>query len=130
MGAGLNMLTNQQKKKRRSDILWNPKDIRKETCSFITESCTNLHFMYEPDYRFIPKSFWEDLRKEVESSVTRPVNFNRPENIRQEFWEKIDDICYVIEKTHNITLSINVTPDGMLNANVYPYPEEDIEEEE
>lgn len=87
-------------------------------------------FMYEPDHSFIPKSFWEDLRKEVESSVTRPVNFNRPENIRQEFWEKIDDICYVIEKTHNITLSINVTPDGMLNANVYPYPEEDIEEEE
>ena len=86
-------------------------------------------FMYEPDYRFIPKSFWEDLRKEVESSVTRPVNFNRPENIRQEFWEKIDDMTYMVGKSRDICLMVSITPEGFLNASVEPWPEEDKEEE-
>ena len=89
-------------------------------------------FMYEPDYSFIPKSFWEDLRKEVEKLEMEPVNFNRPENIRQEFWDAIDDIIYMVGKNHDISLSLNLTPDGVLNVNVYPcpWPEDEDDEDE
>ena len=86
--------------------------------------------MYNPDYSFIPKSFWEDLRKEVEKLEMEPVNFNRPENIRQEFWDAIDDIIYLVEKNHDISLSLNLTPDGVLNANVYPWPEDEDDDDE
>lgn len=87
--------------------------------------------MYEPDYNFLPKSFWEDLRKKVEEeSKMEPINFNRPENIRQEFWAAIDDIIYLVEKNHNISLSLNLTPDGVLNANVYPWPEDEDNDDE
>lgn len=87
--------------------------------------------MYNPDYNFMPKSFWEDLRKKVDEEIKmEPVNFNRPENIRQEFWDKIDDIIYLVEKNHDISLSLNLTPDGVLNANVYPWPEDEDNDDE
>lgn len=86
--------------------------------------------MYNPDYNFMPKSFWEDLRKKIEESKMKPINFNRPENIRQEFWAAIDDIIYLVEKNHDISLSLNLTPDGVLNANVYPWPEDEDNDDE
>lgn len=87
--------------------------------------------MYNPDYNFMPKSFWEDLRKEIDKEIKmESVNFNRPENIRQEFWAAIDDIIYLVEKNHDISLSLNLTPDGMLNANIYPWPEDEDNDDE
>ena len=87
--------------------------------------------MYNPDYNFMPKSFWEDLRKEIDKEIKmESVNFNRPENIRQEFWAAIDDIIYLVEKNHDISLSLNLTPDGVLNANVYPWPEDEDNDDE
>lgn len=87
--------------------------------------------MYNPDYNFMPKSFWEDLRKKVDEEIKmEPINFNRPENIRQEFWAAIDDIVYLVEKNHDISLSLNLTPDGVLNANVYPWPEDEDDDDE
>lgn len=86
--------------------------------------------MYEPDHSFIPKSFWEDLRKEVEKLETKPVNFNRPENIRQEFWDKIDDMAYMVGKSRNICLMVSITPEGFLNASVEPWPEDEDDDDE
>ena len=87
--------------------------------------------MYNPDYNFMPKSFWEDLRKKVDEEIKmEPINFNRPENIRQEFWAAIDDIVYLVERNHDISLSLNLTPDGVLNANIYPWPEDEDDEDE
>ena len=87
--------------------------------------------MNNPDYNFIPKSFWEDIKKEIDKDIKmKPVNFNRPENIRQEFWAAIDDIIYLVEKSHDISLSLNLTPEGMLNANVYPWPEDEDDDDE
>lgn len=87
--------------------------------------------MYNPDYNFMPKSFWEDLRKEIDKEIKmESVNFNRPENIRQEFWAAIDGIIYLVEKNHDISLSLNLTPDGVLNANIYPWPEDEDNDDE
>ena len=84
--------------------------------------------MYEPDYSFIPKSFWEDLRKEVEKSAMEPINFNRPENIRQEFWDAVDEMVCSVSRHRDISLMVSITPDGFLNASVEPWPEKEEEE--
>lgn len=87
--------------------------------------------MYNPDYNFLPKSFWEDLRKKVEEeSKMEPINFNRPENIRQEFWDTVDEMVCAVGRQGNISLMVSITPDGFLNATVNPWPEEDTKEED
>lgn len=86
--------------------------------------------MYEPDYNFMPKSFWEDLRKKVEESKMEPINFNRPENIRQEFWDSVDEMVRAVGRQGNISLMVSITPEGFLNATVNPWPEEDNKEED
>lgn len=85
-------------------------------------------FMYNPDYNFIPKSFWEDLRKEVEKLEMEPVNFNRPENIRQEFWDAINEMVCSVGRRGDISLMVSITPEGFLNASVEPWPEKEEEE--
>lgn len=85
--------------------------------------------MYEPDYNFLPKSFWEDLRKNVEESKMEPINFNRPENIRQEFWDTVDDMVRAVGRQGDISLMVSITPNGFLNATVTPWPEDDEENE-
>lgn len=86
--------------------------------------------MYEPDYNFLPKSFWEDLRKKVEEeSKTEPINFNRPEYIRQEFWNTVDEMVRAVGRQGDISLMVSITPDGFLNATVNPWPEDDEENE-
>lgn len=85
--------------------------------------------MYNPDYNFMSNSFWEDLRKEVEKSTMEPVNFNRPENIRQEFWDAVDEMVCSVGRRGDISLMVSITPDGFLNATVDPWPEDDEENE-
>lgn len=86
--------------------------------------------MYEPDYNFIPKSFWEDLRKKVYEEIKmEPINFNRPENIRQEFWDTVDEMVRAVGRQGDISLMVSITPDGFLNATVDPWPEDDEENE-
>lgn len=86
--------------------------------------------MYEPDYNFLPKSFWEDLRKKVDKEIKmEPVNFNRPENIRQEFWDTVDEMVRAVGRQGDISLMVSITPDGFLNATVDPWPEDDEENE-
>lgn len=84
--------------------------------------------MNNPDYNFIPKSFWEDLRKEVEESKMEPINFNRPENIRQEFWDSVDEMVRAVGRQGDISLMVSITPEGFLNATVNPWPEDDENE--
>ena len=87
--------------------------------------------MYNPDYNFLPKSFWEDLRKkEEEESKMEPINFNRPENIRQEFWDTVDEMVCAVSRHRDISLMVSITPDGFLTATVNPWPEEDNKEED
>lgn len=82
--------------------------------------------MYNPDYNFLPKSFWEDLRKEIDEEIKmKPVNFNRPENIRQEFWETVYEMVRTVSRQGDISLMVSITPDGFLNATVNPWPEDD-----
>lgn len=86
--------------------------------------------MYNPDYNFMPKSFWEDLRKKVDEEIKmEPVNFNRPENIRQEFWDAVDEMVRAVSRQGDISLMVSITPDGFLNAMVDPWPEDDEENE-
>lgn len=86
--------------------------------------------MYNPDYNFMPKSFWEDLRKKVDEEIKmEPVNFNRPENIRQEFWDAVDEMVRAVSRQGDISLMVSITPDGFLNATVDPWPEDDEENE-
>lgn len=77
--------------------------------------------------QFLPNLFLEHLMKECK---TPEIRVNRPENIRQEFWAAVDDIIYLVEKNHDISLSLNLTPDGMLNANIYPWPEDEDDDDE
>lgn len=87
--------------------------------------------MYEPDYNFLPKSFWEDLRKKVDEEIKmEPVNFNRPENIRQEFWDAVDEMVRAVGRQGDISLMVSITPDGFLNATVNPWPEDDEDDPE
>ena len=86
--------------------------------------------MYNPDYNFMPKSFWEDLRKKVDEEIKmEPVNFNRPENIRQEFWDAVDEMVRAVSRQGDISLMVSITPDGFLNATIDPWPEDDEENE-
>ena len=77
--------------------------------------------------QFLPNPFLEYLMKECK---TPEIRVNRPENIRQEFWAAIDDIVYLVGKSRDISLSLNLTPNGVLNANVYPWPEDEDNEDE
>ena len=77
--------------------------------------------------QFLPNPFLEYLMKECK---TPEIRVNRPENIRQEFWATIDDIVYLVGKSRDISLSLNLTPNGVLNANVYPWPEDEDNEDE
>lgn len=81
--------------------------------------------MYNPDYNFLPESFWEDLRKKVEKSKMEPINFNRPENIRQEFWETVYEMVRTVGRQGDISLMVSITPEGFLTATVNPWPEDD-----
>lgn len=82
--------------------------------------------MYNPDYNFIPKSFWEDLRKEIDEEIKmKPVNFNRPENIRQEFWDTVYEMVRTVSRQGDISLMVSITPEGFLTATVNPWPEDD-----
>ena len=86
--------------------------------------------MYNPDYNFLPKSFWEDLRKKVDEEIKmEPINFNRPENIRQEFWDAVEEMVRAVGRQGDISLMVSITPDGFLNATVDPWPEDDEENE-
>lgn len=86
--------------------------------------------MYNPDYNFMPNSFWEDLRKKVDEEIKmEPVNFNRPENIRQEFWDTVNDMVRAVGRQGDISLMVSITPNGFLNATVDPWPEDDEENE-
>ena len=86
--------------------------------------------MYNPDYNFMPNSFWEDLRKKVDEEIKmEPVNFNRPENIRQEFWDAVDEMVRAVSRQGDISLMVSITPNGFLNATVNPWPEDDEENE-
>lgn len=87
--------------------------------------------MYEPDYNFMPKSFWEDLRKKVEEeSKMEPINFNRPEYICQEFWNTVDEMVRAVGRQGDISLMVSITPNGFLNATVNPWPEDDEDDSE
>lgn len=80
--------------------------------------------MYNPDYNynFMPKSFWEDLRKKVDKEIKmEPINFNRPENIRQEFWDAVGEMVRAVGRQGDISLMVSITPDGFLNATVNPW---------
>lgn len=84
--------------------------------------------MYNPDYNynFIPKSFWEDIKKEIDKEIKmKPVNFNRPENIRQEFWDTVYEIVRMVGRQGDISLMVSITPEGFLAATVNPWPEDD-----
>ena len=86
--------------------------------------------MYNPDYNFMPESFWEDLRKKIDKEIKKePVNFNRPENIRQEFWDTVNEMVRAVGRQGDISLMVSITPDGFLNATVNPWPEDDEENE-
>ena len=86
--------------------------------------------MYNPNYNFMPKSFWEDLRKEIDKEIKmEPVNFNRPVNIRQEFWDTVDEVVRAVGRQGDISLMVTITPDGFLNATVNPWPKDDEENE-
>ena len=86
--------------------------------------------MYNPDYNFIPKSFWEDIKKEIDKDIKmKPVNFNRPENIRQEFWDAINEMVCSVGRRGDISLMVSITPEGFLNASVEPWPVKEEEEQ-